>query len=333
MRVCVPIPFRPEGGGQYFLQLFRRYLSDHGHRVVDDVEGRYDVLFTNHWVVPLATLLRGLRHNPDARLVQRVDGVAADYGRGGNADRRQAVVNLLADVTIFQSEYSRWAARMAYRVIRHDGPVIFNPVDVDRFRPDGDRLPLPDGIRVACVSWSMNPRKGASEVYAVARENLDVSFYLCGRFRNLPSESRNLHHLGVLGRDNLAGVLRSCQVLLTFSRNEACPNHVIEALSTGRPVLYVDSGATKELVGPCGLAVRPETFRPALLEILDDWDTWSVLARERAVTVFHPEQIFPRYLEAIQAALERPTSCDRRIRALCASLGPALVPLRRWGWA
>jgi glycosyltransferase involved in cell wall biosynthesis len=333
VRVCIPIPFRPEGGGQYFLQLFRRYLSAHGHDIVDDVEVQYDVLFTNHWVVPLATVLRGLRHNPDARLVQRVDGVAADYGRSGNADRRQAAVNLLADVTIFQSEYSRWAARTAYRVIRRDGPVIFNPVDVDRFRPDGDRLPLPGSIRVACVSWSTNARKGANEVYAVARKNLDVSFYLCGRFRDLPSESRNLHHLGVLGRESLASVLRSCHVLLTFSRNEACPNHVLEALATGRPVLYVDSGASKELVGPCGLSVRPETFRHALLEIHDDWDSWCVLARERAMTMFHPEQIFPRYLEAIQAALERPTSCDRRIRALCASLGPALVPLRRWGWA
>ena len=333
MRLCIPIPFRPEGGGQYFLQLFGRYLSTHGHEVVDDVEDRYDVLFTNHWVVPLATILRGLRRNPDARLVQRVDGVAAAYGRKGNADRRQAAVNLLADVTIFQSEYSRWAAHQAYRVIGRDGPVIYNPVDVDRFRPDGDRWPLPEGMRVACVSWSMNPQKGSSEVYAVARENLDVSFYLCGRFSDLPPESRNLHHVGVLGRDSLASVLRSCQVLLTFSRNEACPNHALEALATGRPVLYADSGATKELVGPGGLSVRPETFRPALLEILDDWDRWCAVARERAVTMFHPELIFSRYLAAIQAGLERPTVCGRRVRAVCASLGPVLVPLRRWGWA
>ena len=333
MRVCIPIPFKPEGGGQYFLQLFRRYLGTHGHEVVDDIEGRYDVLFTNHWVVPLAAILKGLRRNPNARVVQRVDGVAADYGRGGNADRRQKAVNLLADVTIFQSEYSKWAARERHGVIRHDGPVIHNPVDIDQFHPDGDRWPLPEGLRVACVSWSMNPRKGANDVYFVARENPDVTFCLCGRFNDIPAESSNLRYMGVIGRDTLARILRSCHVLLTFSRNEACPNHVLEALATGRPVLYADSGATKEVVGPCGLAIEPGMFRPALQEVVGDWDRWCLAARQRAVTMFHPERVFPRYLAAIDEGLERPPSCSRRARALLTRLGPMLEPFRRWGWA
>ena len=137
VKVCIPIAFQPQGGGFYFLQAFRDYLNAHGHPVCADVTDTYDVLFTSHWLVPRRTLLKGLRRNPAARIVQRIDGAAEDYGRDPEADRRQRAVNRVADLTIFQSEYAKRATRERFRIIEQDGPVLHNPVDVTRFTPDG----------------------------------------------------------------------------------------------------------------------------------------------------------------------------------------------------
>jgi glycosyltransferase involved in cell wall biosynthesis len=313
VRVCIPIAFRPEGGGFYFLRALAEHLGRAGWGVTAELRDRYDLLFTNHWLVPAADVLRAIRRNPDVRVVQRVDGAARDYGREDDADERQARVNRLADLTIFQSRYCRTSTRETFRVIARDGPVIHNPVDVELFAPEGERQEFPEPVRVACTSWSTNPRKGAAEVYAAARGHPALGFVLCGNYPDAP-DLPNLHRLGVLGRPELARALRSCQALLTFSRNEACPNHVLEGLASGLPVLYAESGATPELVGDCGLPVSLEGFGEALGRLLARREELSLRARERALALFHPERIFARYRDVLEQALARPTAVPRAAR-------------------
>ena len=307
MRICIPIEFKPEGGGYHFLQALSSFLSEQGWTITKRVGSRYDILFTNHWMVSRSQILHAIRHNPRVRIVQRIDGAAQDYGRHDDADHRQRQVNLLADLTIFQSHYCRYSTREKFRVIVHDGPVIHNPVDVELFRPEGPKLSFSESVRVVCATWSTNPRKGAASIYAVARRNPQVGFILCGRHPDAP-DLPNLHCLGVLGREELARALRSCHVLLTFSQNEACPNHVLEALASGLPVLYHDSGAMSEVIGNCGLPVTVEDFAIQLEQVMDRWTELSLQARQRALNHFHPQRVFSQYVDAMQAALQRPTT-------------------------
>lgn len=311
MRICIPIPFRAEGGGFYFLESFRKFLLGEGWQVVDTINDHYDVLFTNHWMVSRRDILRAISRNPMLCVVQRIDGAAQDYGRSADADRRQRAVNYLADVTIFQSDYCHYSTRTKFPVIVNDGPVITNPVDIDTFRPDGRRVELPGSIRVACATWSTNPMKGAAEIYAVAAGNPSVDFHLCGRYLDSPT-LRNIHQHGVLGRQDLANVLRSCHVLLTFSRNEACPNHVLEALASGLPVLYHDSGAAAEVVRDCGRPVTTGNFAEQLAAIMSNHAALGNAARNCAVDDHHPDRIFKRYLDAIEVAVRRPRAWGTR---------------------
>lgn len=317
MRVCIPIAFKPQGGGFYFLDAFRRHLEQLEHVVLSDVTDRYDVLFTSHWLVSPRELLRGLRANGRARLVQRIDGAAADYGRDASADRRQRAVNRLADLTIFQSAYARQTTRDRFHVIGHDGPVIHNPVDLDRFSPHGERQAFTEPRRVVSVSWSTNPKKGAASIYETAARRPDIGFYLCGRYEDVPALP-NLHALGVLDREALARVLRSCDAMLTYSESEACPNHVLEALASGLPVLYRDSGAMAEVIGDCGLAVDPATFGAALDSMVRDREAWSLRARTRAERSFHPQRQFAAYVDAINLALSAPPKTGSFTRSMLA---------------
>ena len=305
-RVCIPIEFAAHGGGFYFLQSLVAYFESIGWQVTDKLSDKYDLLFTNHWMVSRREILEAVRHNPQLRIVQRIDGAAKDYGREDDADIRQRAVNKLADLTIFQSAYCHFSTREKFPVIEQNGPIIHNPVDVELFNPEGPQRSFPHEQLVASVSWSVNPLKGAAQVYAVAKANPDVGFILAGNFPDAP-DLPNVHVLGVMDREELATVLRSCDALLTFSQNEACPNHVLEALASGLPVLYTDSGAMAEVIGEAGLAVSVENFPEQLEKVLADKENYSQQARQRAIEHFHPEVIFPQYIEYIQQALQNPT--------------------------
>ena len=304
MRICLPVADAPEGGMHAFFRNFRAYLARLGNDVTDDVGGEYDALVVNSWVVRYRVVARAKRERPALRVLHRIDGAATLYGRGGIADTRQALVNLLADVTVFQSAWGR-RATFGPGIIGQDGPVIHNPVDTDRFCPAGERVPLPGRVRVAHVAFSTNARKGAAAIWTLARRRPDLQFIMVGRYESAPALD-NLTFLGYAGWERLPAVLRGCDVFVTFTENETCSNAVLEALATGLPVLYRASGGTGELVGPGGATVEIGTFALVLEEILDRRPALAEAARARAVGSFGFDAIFPRYLDALQTASRRP---------------------------
>jgi glycosyltransferase involved in cell wall biosynthesis len=305
MKLCVPVADAPQGGMYSFFRNFRKYLDSAAVSVTDDVEADYDVLVANSWVVPEAVVARAKRRRPRLKVLHRIDGSAADYGRDAGADVRQALVDLLADATVFQSAYGREVTRRR-GIIAGDGPVIHNAVDVERFRADGPRLPLPGTIRLAHVAYSTNARKGAAAVFGLARRRADVTFVMVGRYEAPAALPPNVVMLGLTDWERLPVILRSCTALLTLSENEACPNVVLEGLASGLPVLYKASGGTPELVGECGAAVDAETFDAALATVLARHAPLAAAARARAEERFAFAAVFPRYLDTITRAPRRP---------------------------
>ena len=288
-----------------FLANFLGYMDRQGIPYTQDIDGDYDILFVNSWAVPYSNIKRLKRSRPQLRVVQRVDGSGRDYGRFDDADDRQARVNMLADLTVFQSRYCRFSASQKYKVIQQDGPVIYNPVDLEVFTPEGPTKAVEGEIKVCVASFSTNRMKGTWKVESLARSNPDITFVLCGRFPQLP-DLANIKMVGYLGRDEIAATMRSCDVFLHLAENDPCPNVVIEALASGLPVIYRDSGGTPELVGEGGLSATDDTFREALVHVIDRREELSNAARSRAVEHFSPDRIFPKYLTAIAEAKRRP---------------------------
>jgi glycosyltransferase involved in cell wall biosynthesis len=326
VRICIPLADGPGGGAYSFFRNLRAYCARAGIAVTGDVDAGADLVFANAWTIPASTIARAKRH-PATRVLHRIDGSAVDYGRDELSDVRQALVNLLADATVFQSAYGRQATR-GRGVIGQDGPVIHNPVDVERFRPEGERAPLPGRVRLAHVTYSTNPRKGADAVYGLARTHPGVTFVLAGRYEAVPGLA-NVVDLGYTDWTRLPAVLRACDALLFLSENETCPNVVIEALASGLPVLYRRSGGTPELVADCGVAVD-DGFDVALEAVLDRRADLARAARRRALECFAFEAVFPRYLDAGAAATRRPLPGVRARVAALRRLRPRMATVGRW---
>jgi glycosyltransferase involved in cell wall biosynthesis len=288
-----------------FIQNFTSYMESHGIPHTDDINESYDILFVNSFMVAYNLIKSVKKRRGEVRVVQRVNGSGRDYGRRDDADIRQARVNMLTDLTVFQSHYSVHSTTEKFRVISQEGPIIYNAVDTNMFSPDGEKLDLPYRVRVCHVTFSANPKKGLGSVYAVAAANPEIDFILCGAHddsRQLP----NIHPQGFVQRNELPRVMRSCDLLLFFSENESCSNVVLEGLASGLPVLYKDSGGTSELVGDCGLPVEVDNFQRQMEEVLAHKEELSKAARARAVEHFSPEVIFPQYIEAMELTERRP---------------------------
>ena len=328
MRLCLPVVDAPQGGMYSFFRNFRAYLSRTSIEVTDDIDGEYDGLVANSWAIRYHSVVRAKRARSRLRVLHRIDGSAALYGRDAIADTQQALVNLAADVTVFQSAWARTTTR-GRGIIGQDGPVIHNPVDIERFRPDGARAALPGRLRVAHVAFSTNARKGAASVWSVARRRPDVQFVLVGRYDNAPSLD-NVTLLGYADWNQLPSVLRACDVLLTFAENDPCPNVVLEAMASGLPVLYRASGGTGELVGPCGAAVEPETFDRVLEATLDRRSALAEAARARVVSRFTFDAVFPRYLAALDTATRHSLPGPAGYLRTLARVPPPAGSVARW---
>jgi glycosyltransferase involved in cell wall biosynthesis len=329
VKLCIPIEVRPEGGMYTFIGNLKAWLTRRGIAHTSNIDDEYDVLFANSWATPCTLIRRVKRARPDLRVVHRIDGSAVDYGGNPEADRAQARVNLLADVTIFQSAYSRYSTTQKVKVIAADGPIIHNPVDLELFRPEGSRLVLPAvaSLRIACVAWSLNRNKGTWLIDQLADAHPECLFVLCGRFAG-SSHRPNVIQLGHLGRLELATALRSCDAFVNLSENDPCPNVVLEAMASGLPILFRDSGGVSELAGEAGLAIEAATFRHGLESLIAHRPQLAAAARRRAETHFAPDVIFPQYLAAIDSSSRRPLPSPLAVMKLARAGYPVLPRAR-----
>ena len=248
----------PYGGGNQFLLGLRRELESRGWRVENNtISPETRACLFNSFNFDADRLARMRR--PGCRMVHRVDGPIAAYrGVDEGIDRRIWQVNHdSADVTIFQSQYSRRSHEEMGLQFR-DPRVIPNAADPGIFHAR-ERQPFLRGPRVRLIasSWSANVNKGA-DVYAYLDQHLDFSKYEFTFMGRSPVEFKNIRIVPPAASEALAAQLRQHDVFVIASRNEPCSNALIEALSCGLPAVFRDSGSHGEVVGGGGVAFQSE---------------------------------------------------------------------------
>jgi glycosyltransferase involved in cell wall biosynthesis len=258
----------PYGGGNQFLRALWNELESRGWRLENNtISPATRACIYNSFNFDFDRL-RVLRRDR-CRMVHRVDGPISVYrGRDDGIDRRIWEINRdLADVTIFQSEYSR-SRHVELGLVFKDASVIHNAADPAIFHARG-RVPFDRSrkIRLITTSWSDNANKGA-DVLAWLESRLDwnrFEFTFVGRS---PITFNRIRVLPPAGSAAVAEQLRSHDVFITASLHESCSNALIEALSCGLPALFVDSGSNGELVKDGGLPFVDREELPATLDRL-----------------------------------------------------------------
>lgn len=179
---------------------------------------------------------------------------------------------------------------------------ILNGCDTSIFF-NGDRaearasLGVPAQEEIVLFVGSMLESKGLPELIAafaaMAATRPGVRLVMIGEGPYAAIAERDTVRLRLQGRISVLGAkssvdvgrwMRACDIFCLPSRSEGCPNVVVEALCSGRPVVASDIGGIPELVdASCGILTPPGDsgrLRTALETALTQrWDTDAIAAR------------------------------------------------------
>lgn len=314
----------PYGGSNNFLRRLGQFLQIEGHTVVYGFTSECDVVLLNAFVCAPGRYLRlskvaqvwsqgkinFLSRMPGAvnlfrrlprygkPIIHRVDGVTSLYGRKTPwVDDLTVAINRFADVTVFQSQYCETSFRN-YGMNPNKSIVINNGVPLETFYPSKNTHPIDSKMRFIAVSWSSNPMKGFATL-AKFSEIPYVSVSFIGNWPNgVPSNAVQI--LGARTETEIATLLREHDAFVHFAENEPSSNAIIEALASGLPVLYRDSGGNAELVKDCGLPLQG-----SLNESVERFVSEYQLLRERTIEQrfrFSIDHAAHQYLGALEEA-------------------------------
>jgi glycosyltransferase involved in cell wall biosynthesis len=287
----------PYGGGNQFMLALKDAFEKKGVRVlVNEISEHVDgYFFDSLWFVD--KLLDRLESMSNPVVVHRVDGPIQLYRDKDKEldDKIFAINERLATTTVIQSDFTlEKVFETGYRPVRPvvirnaANPAIFFPRERD---PVGSHRKT----RIIASSWSDNPKKGGP-FYKWLEENLDWSRYeftFVGRCSETLTKARMI---GPVASEQLAALLNEHDVYIMASKNDSCPNALIEAMSCGLPAVVLRSGGQPELVGFGGLCFDTKEEIPALLdEITARHESYCRLLQPPCM-----DDVAERYLELVR---------------------------------
>ena len=204
--------------------------------------------------------------------IHRIDGPICSYNT--KLDFRDKLVYLankyISDATIFQSGYS----------LKKN---IDNGLNEPRFHTIINNSANPEyffknrckkrnkKILIISTSWSKNINKGFN-YYKWLDDNLDFNLFEYHFIGRSPYTFKNIKIIEPLCSRELGLYLQKFDLYITASSNDPCSNSLIEALSCGLPVVYLDSGGHSELVKNNGVAFNDyNNLLSAILECRNDY--------------------------------------------------------------
>ncbi len=245
--------FQSVGGPSTFMRNLQTYLDQTSYSYVSNLEAADNIFF------PVAYAVQELKEikKRKGKVIQRLDGIYYPSKHGKKYRQLNApikkVYRNLADFVIFQSEYSK---KQCFKILgmlpEERYKIIVNGVNQSIFYPNSD-LPTPNG-KFKLVTTGNFRNIDMIEPVVQALDQLPVNFELTiiGPITNdslKPFFNRPyINRLGSLPAREIAAVLRQQHIFVYSHLNPPCPNSVLEAVSTGLPIVGFASGAMEELL-------------------------------------------------------------------------------------
>lgn len=289
----------PTGGGNQFLKNLKKWLIIHGY--YSNVEDADVIIFNSHQYIEEIVKLK--KKYVNKLFIHRVAGpIKIQTYRG---DRRDSIVHVankyLADATVFQSNFSM-KENIKWNMPRNKfEKIISNAADVDIFHSiEKKGLGVPGKIRLVATSWSNNMNKGFP-IYEYLDRNLDFDKYEMTFIGNSPIEFHNINVISPLDSWHLAEELRQRDIYITASKNEACSNALIEALSCGLPAVCLNSGSNPEILKKGGLLFNgTEELCKTIDEVAEHYDEYR-----NKIQVYAMDEVALRYVNLSEQLVDK----------------------------
>lgn len=258
----------PYGGGNQFLLALEKELVNRGLKTKrNSADKNTSAILFNSFNFDFDKLSK-LKSTFSPVMVHRVDGPVSVYrGESREIDEKIWKMNHdLADKTIFQSQYS-FNKHLEMGLNFKEASVIPNACDPMIFNTEGRKTTPKAGekIKLIATSWSDNPKKGGP-ILAWLDEHLDPSKFELTFVGRTQAELKNAKTIPAVPSEGLAQILKQHDIYIAPSQDDPCSNALIEALSSGLPAVYLNSGGHPELVKEGG---APFTSTEDLIQAIE----------------------------------------------------------------
>ena len=286
------LPNASKGGSHQFVLTLLQYLKNK----CAYVDKKYDLLLV------VADLYKSMPPK-GVKVVQRFDGCFYDHGYepGGVRDVNQREMSKVADFVVYQSQYGK--DTMEDRgIVNRDKPsaIIYNGVNRSIYPPIAHRL-----TPTLTILSANNSRLRIKRVDRL-NEFVGYGAKIIHLGQTHPSVvlDRNIQKLKPVSAEKLNNFFATSQAFIHTGDKDTCPNVVIQALSTGLPIIYWrSSGGVPELAGNAGLAVEDyPSMKDLLQDLRDNYMTYHNNALERA-RLFDMRVIGQQYLDVMRGVL------------------------------
>jgi glycosyltransferase involved in cell wall biosynthesis len=248
-------------------------------------------------------------------------------------NKKMSIIYHHADYVFWQSTFCKIAANQFLGFRQGPGEVLFNAVDTKIFVPKlCQNRPF-----TFLVAGNFSDDVGyrifnAIDGFRLARENgLQAKLLIAGRVsarlkkaideyaQRCDGTYQNISFLGQYEQKNAPSLYIQADAFIMTKYNDSCPNTVIEAMSSGLPVIYSDSGGVPEIVGvKAGVALSvPQGWdavnhipgvndlAAAMIYVSKNHAEMSLAARKRAINEFELANWLERHNEIFHHFIDK----------------------------
>lgn len=296
----------PYGGANQFANMLEKELVKRGHSVTRKLEPCLDIILatisqseSSLCSYDYYKMVAYKKAYPNVKIVHRIN--TCDEQRGENLGINMAVMkmNSISDCTVFVSKFIRNFYHNLYGINK----IILNGIDESIFNSYNRVLPSDnEPLQIVTHHWSTNPFKGHA-IYQILDDMLHTpighlfNFTYIGR---VPDSSRLTNVIPPICGQQLANELKTRHIYITASLLESGPNHPLEAMACGLPVLYIDSGSMEEYCGQWGMEFNQSNLKEKLIEMHENYKTYIEKIKTFNLTGQHTAM---QYLELFQSIL------------------------------
>lgn len=263
----------PHGGGNQFLKCLKNQFVKQGALTLDPRQADV-ILYNGHHEIQNTIALKN--QFPNKKFIHRMDGLQKLYNEPDDIRQDSAInFNKISDGTIFQSHWSREKFK-EYDFSPIKSTVIHNCADPEIFSLKQKKA-NDSKTRLLCTSWSKNINKGFN-FYSLIDQSLDFNRF---DFTFIGNKPENIHYKNIRCLPpkttvEIADFFKKVDIFISATIHDCCSNSIIEALSSGVPVLAKNSGGNPELVKEGGATFNElEDFLSSLEKITSNIDFYS----------------------------------------------------------
>lgn len=235
-----------------------------------------------------------------------------------------------ADYILYQSRFCKAGAELFLSPPQVPSEVVYNPVDTQHFVPVSKKSKnltlLLGGNQYERYRFEL----AVQTLKEVLKEVPDAELIITGKLWQpekdaMISGQRLLKDLELVDKVTFTGpytqeeapvIFARAHILLHTQYNDSSPALVTEAMASGLPVVYIESGGVPELVGDTGKGVpvesswenidlpEPVEMCAAIMNIMPHYKEFSDAARERAVREFSLESFTAKHSQIFMKMLD-----------------------------